>query len=205
MKRSLFGKKIGMSQFIQDDGTVIPVTVCELGPCVVIQKKTVESDGYSALKLSYSNQIEKRLSKPLASDYKKKNITPRKFMGECEVFDESLNVGSELNCSIFEENDLVNVIGISKGHGFSGVMKRYGFAGGKKTHGSHHHRAPGSIGACAYPGEVWRGQRMPGRFGNKQVTIKNLKIVKVFQEKNIVLISGSIPGRRNSLIKVVGK
>jgi large subunit ribosomal protein L3 len=205
MKKSLFGKKIGMSQFIQDDGTVIPVTVCELGPCVVVQKKTVENDGYSALKLGYSDQLEKRLSKPLAGDYKKKNIAPRKFMGECEVFDESLDVGSELNCSLFEENDLVHVTGVSKGHGFAGVMKRYGFAGGKKTHGSHHHRAPGSIGACAYPGEVWKGQRMPGRYGNKQVTVKNLKIVKVFQDKNIVLISGSVPGRRNSLIKVVSK
>ncbi len=205
MKKSLFGKKIGMSQFIQDDGTVIPVTVCELGPCVVVQKKTVENDGYSALKLGYSDQNEKRLPRPIASDYKKKNITPRKFLGECEVFDESLDVGSELNCSIFEENDMVHVIGVSKGHGFAGVMKRYGFAGGKKTHGSHHHRAPGSIGACAYPGEVWKGQRMPGRYGNKQVTIKNLKIVKVFQDRNIVLISGAIPGRRNSLIKVVGR
>jgi large subunit ribosomal protein L3 len=205
MKKSLFGKKIGMSQFIQDDGTVIPVTVCELGPCVVVQKKTVENDGYSALKVGYFDQIEKRLPKPLSGDYKKKNITPRKFMGECEVFDESLDIGSELNCSLFEENDLVNVSGVSKGHGFTGVMKRYGFGGGKKTHGSHHHRAPGSIGACAYPGEVWKGQRMPGRHGNKQVTVKNLKIVKVFQDKNIVLISGSIPGRRNSLIKVVSK
>lgn len=205
MSKSIIGKKIGMTQYIQDDGSVVPVTVCELGPCVVVQKKTLEKDGYSALKVGYQDQIEKRLTMPIAKDLKNRNIAPKKILGECEIFDDSLDVGSEVKCSIFAENDTVNVTGISKGHGFAGVIKKYGFKGGKKTHGSHHHRTPGSIGACAFPGEVWKGQRMPGRYGNKTVTVKNLKIVKVFEDKNIVLISGAVPGRRNSVIKVIGK
>ena len=148
---------------------------------------------------------EKHLTKPIYMDLKKKEIPYKRILREVDVFDESLEVGSEFNCSIFNEDDVVEVSGISKGHGFAGVIKRYGFGGGRKTHGSHFHRAPGSVGACAYPGEVWKGQRMPGRYGGDQVTIKNLKIVKVIEGENIVLISGSIPGRRNSLITVRGK
>ncbi len=205
MAKAIIGKKIGMSQYIKDDGTVIPVTVCELGPCVVVQKKTAERDGYSALKVGFIEQKEGRLPMPLEKDFKKRNIAPQKVMAEIGLFDQSLDVGSEVKCSIFNEDDIVNVTGISKGRGFAGVMKRYGFRGGKKTHGSHHHRAPGSVGACAYPGEIWKGQKMPGHYGTKRVTVKNLKIVKVFEDENLVLISGSIPGRRNSIIKVTGK
>jgi large subunit ribosomal protein L3 len=126
-------------------------------------------------------------------------------MAEVEEFDQSIEVGAQLDCSLFQENDSVNVTGVSKGHGFSGVIKRHGFGGGRTTHGSHFHRAPGSIGACAYPSEVWKGKKMPGRFGSKTVTVKNLKIVKILQDKNIVLISGAIPGRKNTLIKVTEK
>ncbi len=205
MKKALLGRKIGMTQFIKEDGTVVPVTACELGPCVVVQKKTEEIDGYSALKLGFVDQKESRLSKPVAEDLKKKNISPKRFFAEVGDFDKELTEGAELNCSIFNENDTVNVTGISKGHGFAGVIKRYGFGGGRKTHGSHFHRAPGSIGACAYPSEVWRGKRMPGHYGGDRVTVKNLKIVKIFEDKNIVLISGSVPGTRNSLIKVTEK
>ncbi len=205
MKKALIGKKIGMTQVIKEDGTMVPVTVCELGPCVVVQKKTMEKDGYSALKIGYMDAKEKHLTKPIYMDLKKKEIPYKRILREVDVFDESLEVGSEFNCSIFNEDDVVEVSGISKGHGFAGVIKRYGFGGGRKTHGSHFHRAPGSVGACAYPGEVWKGQRMPGRYGGDQVTIKNLKIVKVIEGENIVLISGSIPGRRNSLITVRGK
>jgi len=195
-------KKIGMTQFIHEDGTTVPVTVCELGPCVVVQKKNVEKDGYAALKLGFSDAKEQRVTKPILSDLKKKNIRPLKIFGEVAVFDETLDVGSEITCSIFAENTVVNVTGISKGKGFAGVVKRHGFHGGRETHGSTFHRAPGSIGACAYPSEVWRGQRMPGRMGYRTVTVKNLKIVKVFEDKNIVLISGAVPGRKNTLITV---
>ena len=205
MKKALFGKKIGMTQYVKEDGTVVPVTACEMGPCVVVQKKTEEIDGYEALKLGFGDQKEKRLTKPIAEDLKKKNIAPKRYFAEIENFDPALEVGSEIKCTIFQENDVVDVTGTTKGRGFAGVMKRYGFGGGRKTHGSNFHRAPGSIGAHTYPAEVWKGKKMPGRMGNDKVTIKNLKIVKILEDKNIVLISGAIPGRKNSLIKVTVK
>lgn len=202
MKKALIGRKIGMTQFIHEDGTMTPVTVCELGPCVVVQKKNVEKDGYAALKLGFTEVKEQRLTKAILTDLKKKGIRPLRVFGEIGVFDDSLDVGSEIKCSIFAENTTVDVTGISKGKGFAGVVKRYHFGGGRETHGSTFHRAPGSIGACAFPSEVWRGQRMPGRMGYRTVTVKNLKIVKVFADNNIVLISGAIPGRKNTLITV---
>ncbi len=205
MKKALIGKKIGMTSYIHEDGTVIPVTVCELGPCVVVQKKDVQKDGYTSLKLGFSGVKESKLNRSIMADLKKKGIKPHKVFREVDVFDDSLNVGSVITCSIFGENDIVSVTGISKGKGFAGVVKRHGFHGGRETHGSTFHRAPGSIGACAFPSEVWRGQRMPGRMGNKTITVKNLKIVKVLEDKNIVLISGAVPGTRNSLITVSGR
>ncbi len=194
-----------MMQFIAEDGTVYPVTICELGPCSVIQKKSKEKDGYSSLKVGFGVAKEKTVSKPVLTDLKKRNLPAFKVLREIEVFDDSLDVGSSITCDIFQENEIVEVTGVSKGRGFQGVMKRHGFGGGRQTHGSNFHRAPGSIGACAYPGEVWKGQKMPGRHGNKTVTVKNLKVVKVIKEKNIVLISGAVPGTMNSLIKVRAK
>jgi large subunit ribosomal protein L3 len=205
MSRALIGKKIGMSEYFCEDGSILPVTICELGPCVVLQKKTVEKDGYQSLKVGYMDQKEHRLSKALNEDFKKKGLTPKKVLREIEVFDETLNNGSVISCNIFAENDIVEVTGISKGKGFAGVVKRYGFRGGDASRGSNFERAPGSIGACAYPSEVWKGQRMPGRHGGKTVTVKNLKIVKIFADKNIVLISGAVPGRRNTIIEVKSK
>ena len=202
MKKALIGKKLGMMQYICEDGVVIPVTVCELGPCTVVQKKTVEKDGYSALKVGYSDCKEKRIAMPQRKELEKNEIKPKKVLREIAVFDDKLEVGNSIDCSIFEENQTVEVSGTSKGKGFAGVIKRHGFGGGRATHGSHFHRAPGSIGACAFPGKVWKGQKMPGRYGSYNTTVKNLKIVKIFQDKNIVLISGALPGTKNSLIKV---
>lgn len=202
MKKALFGRKIGMTQFTKEDGTVVPVTACEIGPCIVVQKKTIENDGYKALKIGFVDQKEQRLTRPIAGDLKKKNIPPKRHFAEIDEFDSAYDIGSEIKCTIFAENDIVDVTGISKGHGFSGVIKRHGFGGGRITHGSHFHRAPGSIGAHTYPAEVWKGKKMPGRFGNKRITVKNLKIVKILEDKNIVLISGAIPGRKYSLVKV---
>jgi large subunit ribosomal protein L3 len=196
MKKALYGRKIGMTQFIKEDGTVVPVTACELGPCVIVQKKTVDKDGYSALKLGFVDQKESRLTKPIAADLKKKNIAPKRYFAEVDNFDNALEVGNEINCTIFSENEIVDVTGISKGHGFGG---------GRGTHGSHFHRATGSIGAYSFPAEVWKGKKMPGRFGNKQVTVKNLQVVKILADKNIVLISGAVPGRKDSIIKVTAK
>ena len=205
MNRELIGRKIGMTQYIQEDGNVIPVTVCELGPCVVVQKKSKENDGYSALKIGYLDGKEKNLSKSIVNDLKNKNLPVKRIYREIENFDDSLEIGSVIDCSIFSDNDRVQVTGTSKGKGFAGVIKRYGFSGGRKTHGSHFHRAPGAVGACAYPAEIWKGQKMPGRMGNRKVTVKNLKIVKVLKDKNIVLISGAVPGRKDTLIKVTVK
>ena len=205
MKKALIGRKIGMTQVMKEDGTMVPVTICEVGPCVVIQKKSVENDGYAALKLGFLDAKEKNITRPVATEYKNKGLAPKKFSREVEVFDESLDVGSIIKCSIFSENEAVDVIGISKGKGFSGVIKRHGFGGGRMTHGSKFHRAPGSIGAHTYPAEVWKGQRMAGRHGTKTVTIKNLKVIKVFEDKNIILISGAIPGKKHSLITVKQK
>ncbi len=202
MKKALIGRKIGMSQYIAEDGTLFPVTVCELGPCVVLQKKTEDKDGYAALKLGYLDAKEGRASKAILTDFKKKNLTPKKVLREIEVFDESLDVGSVITCEVFAENQVVDVLGVSKGKGFAGVIKRHGFGGGRKTHGSDFHRAPGSIGAHTFPGEVWKGQKMPGRHGNLTITLKNVKIMKIFKDKNIVLISGAIPGRKDSIITV---
>lgn len=202
MKKALIGKKIGMTQFTQNDGVVTPVTVCELGPCVVIQKKTQETDGYGALKLGYQDTVEKHLSKSISKDLKDKNLPLKKVFREVQIFDDALEVGSTIDCNIFTEGSLVNVTGTSKGKGYAGVIKRHGFGGGRKTHGSHFHRAPGSVGACAYPGEVWKGKKLPGHLGVEKVTIKNLKIMKIFQEENIVLISGAVPGRKGSYLIV---
>ena len=203
--KALIGKKIGMTQYIGEDGTAVPVTICELGPCVVVQKKTVENDGYAALKLGYQDVKENRLTKPILMDLKGKNLPLKRIFREVELFDETLDVGAEIKCTIFNDNDNVQVTGISKGRGFAGVIKRHGFAGGRETHGSNFHRRPGSIGQCTYPGEVWKGKKLPGRHGSKKTTVKNLRIIKVLQDKNIVLISGAVPGRRNSLITVIGK
>ena len=202
MGKALIGKKIGMSQYMMEDGTIVPVTICELGPCVVVQKKIEDKDGYDALKVGYLDQKKGRMSKSIEKDFENKNIALKRVIREIDLHDSSLEVGSVIDCTIFSENDLVSVSSISKGKGFAGVVKRYGFGGGKKTHGSHHHRAPGSIGACAYPGEVWKGQKMPGRMGTDKVTVKNLKIMKILADKNIVLISGSVPGTKNTIIKV---
>lgn len=202
MKKALIGKKIGMTQFIKDDGTVVPVTVCELGPCVVVQKKTKESDGYEALKIGYLDVKEKKVSKAILTDLKKKNLPIKKIFREIDLFDNTLDVGSELNCTIFNDNDVVQVTGVSKGHGFAGVIKRYGFGGGRTTHGSNFHRRPGSIGQHTFPAEVFKGKKLPGNYGNDKVTVKNLHIVKVLKDKNVVLISGSVPGRKNSIITV---
>jgi large subunit ribosomal protein L3 len=206
MKKALIGKKVGMTQHFLDDGRVVPVTVIELGPNVVVQKKTAELDGYASLKVGFDDVNEKHLAKPQADDLKKKNLELKRVIREIECYDDSIAVGSVLTCDIFPEDTVVNVTGFTKGKGFQGVMKRYGFGGGRKTHGtSVSHRTVGSIGCRSFPGEVWKGKRMPGRMGNDKVTVKNLKIVKVIKDKNLVLISGAIPGRKDSIVIVKEK
>lgn len=203
MKKTLIGKKIGMTQFFYEDGKVVPVTVVELGPNVVVQKKTAENDGYEALKIGFGDVTEKHLSKPVAGDLQKKNIPLKRYLKEVDLFDSALEVGTVLTCDLFEENAVVSVTGVSKGKGFQGTMKRHGFGGGRATHGvSVSHRTPGSIGCRSFPGEVWKGKKMSGRMGSDKVTVKNLKIVKVLKDQNLVLISGAIPGTKDSIVIV---
>lgn len=204
MFKGIIGKKVGMTQIFMSDGTVIPVTVVEAGPCVVVQKKTVESDGYNALQLGFGKILKaKKINKPMAGHFKKNNLEFFKILKEFRTDNvEEFEVGQEIKADIFAEGDLVDVQGISIGKGFQGVIKRHGFGGGPASHGSDFHRAPGSIGMCEFPGETLKGKKMPGRMGNKTVTIQGLKIVKVMADKNVLLIKGAVPGHKNGIIYI---
>lgn len=204
MFKGIIGKKVGMTQIFMSDGTVIPVTVVEAGPCVVVQKKTVESDGYNALQLGFGKILKaKKINKPMAGHFKKNNLEFFKILKEFRTDNvEEFEVGQEIKADIFAEGDLVDVQGISIGKGFQGVIKRHGFGGGPASHGSDFHRAPGSIGMCEFPGETLKGKKMPGRMGNKTVTTQGLKIAKVMADKNVLLIKGSVPGHKNGIIYI---
>jgi large subunit ribosomal protein L3 len=202
----LIGKKIGSTQIYQSDGKVQSVTVIQLGPCIVVEKRTKEKNGYESLVLGFENIKESKLNKPVLGQFKKRNVIPLRYLKEIK-FDNinEYNIGDEIKIeNIFKEGDIVKVTGTSKGKGFQGVVKRHGFGGvGGTTHGqSDRVRAPGSIGASSFPSRVFKGQRMAGRMGGDRVTVKNLKVVKIIKEQNIVLLSGPIPGSNNSLVKV---
>ena len=198
----LIGKKIGMTSVFGADGKNIPCTVIEAGPCVVTQLKTPEKDGYSAVQLAYDDTTEKHTSNSLMGHFKKANTTPKRKLVEFTDFEGELNLGDVLTVDVFEENDWVDVTGISKGKGFQGVVKRHGFAGvGGQTHGQHNRlRAPGSIGACSYPARVFKGTRMAGQLGNQRVTVQNLQVLKVMPEHNLLVIKGSVPGCKGSIV-----
>ncbi len=202
MARSgLLGKKLGMTQIYNESGQCIPVTVLQVGPCTVVQKKTAESDGYSAVQIGFGEIPERKVNKPKTGHFAKASVKPYRHLKEITVIDDATySVGQQLGISLVEVGDKVDVIGISKGKGFQGVVKRHGFAGGPKSHGSHFHRVPGSIGQCTSPGEVHKGQKMPGRMGGDQVTVRNLKIVGVRAEENLLLARGAVPGPNDGLI-----
>jgi len=204
MKKALVGKKLKMTQVFDENGTLIPVTVLELGPNVVVQKKTAEKDGYSALKVGFGSVKEKSLNKADKGIFDKAGLSSekKKYLREIENFDDSLQVGSLIDCGVLEGVKCVTVTSISKGKGYAGNIKRHGFAGGRATHGSSFHRTPGSIGCRSFPGEVWKGKRMAGHMGVDQVTVKNLKVVKIIKDKNLILVNGAVPGRRDSLVIV---
>lgn len=201
----LIGKKLGMSSVYTADGNIIPVTIIEAGPCPVVAVKTSEKDGYKALQLGFGTKKEKNYSKPLLGHFKKNNVTPSALLKEFRNFEiDSVKVGDSINVEIFAEGDKVKVTAKTKGKGFQGVMRRHNFGGvGGTTHGqSDRLRAPGSIGASSYPSRVFRGQRMAGRMGYEQVTVRNLKVVKVVPEKNIIMVKGAIPGAINSIVEI---
>ena len=197
----LIGKKIGMTSMFSDEGKNIPCTIIQAGPCTVTQIKTNATDGYDAVQISFDEQKESRLSKALLGHYKKANATPSKKLVEVS-FDTEAKLGDSLNVDLFTEGDFVTVSGKSKGKGFQGVVKRHGFAGvGDATHGQHNRmRAPGSIGAASYPARVFKGMRMAGQMGNAKVKVENLQVMKVMNDKNIMIVKGAVPGPKNSYL-----
>lgn len=202
MMKGILGKKVGMTQVFDENGTVIPVTIVEAGPCFVTQKKTVEKDGYNAIQVGFSEVPEKRLNKPLNGHLKKNGAPTVKYLREFHVDDpESYEEGQQIDVSVFMVGDKVDVTGTSKGKGFAGGVKRHHFRGGPKTHGqSDRWRAPGSVGAGSTPGRVFKGVKMAGRMGNDRVTVQNLKVALVDPEKNLLGIKGAVPGGKNGLV-----
>jgi len=201
MKKGILGKKHGMTQIFNEKGEVIPVTVIEAGPCVVVQKKTVETDGYNAIQVGFGDVKEKRLTKPLIGHFKKAGVPFKRYLREFRLDDISgYEVGSEIKVDIFKPGDRVDVTGISKGKGFAGVVKRYGANRGPMSHGSKYHRRVGSMGATTDPGRTFKGKIMPGHMGHERVTIQNLEVVKVDPELNLLLVKGSVPGPKGSLL-----
>lgn len=203
MVNGILGKKLGMTQIFTENGTRVPVTVIEAGPCTVVQKKVAESDGYCAVQLGFGTQKAHRINKPELGHFKKagKGLFAylREFGGEID----EVQVGTEIVCAdVFATGDVVDVVGTSKGKGFQGVIKRWNFSGGRSTHGSKFHRAPGSIGCSAWPSRVFKGKKMAGQMGNERVTVQNLEIVDVRPDQNIILIKGAIPGPKNGLVTI---
>ena len=201
--KSIMGRKLGMTQLFKEDGTVVPVTVVEAGPCVVTQKKTVETDGYNAVQLGYGDIREKLVTKPVAGHIKKSGAPLKRTLREYRVEDvNAFELGQEIKVDVFSEGDIVDIKGTSKGKGFQGTIARYGFARGPMTHGSHNKRKPGSIGACADPGKVIKGKRMPGHGGSKTTTIQNVQVVGVDVDKNVLLVKGAVPGAKGGFVSI---
>ena len=200
----LIGKKIGMTSIFDESGKNLPCTVIEAGPCVVTQIKSKETDGYDSVQLGFTDKNDKHVNSAESGHFKKANTSPKKNLSEFKGFEEELKIGDKLTVDHFEEGEYVDVSGLSKGRGFQGVVKRHGFAGvGQATHGQHNRlRAPGSIGAASYPARVFKGMKMAGRMGNEKITIQNLKVLKVVKEKNLLVLKGSVPGHKNSILVI---
>jgi len=197
----LIGKKIGMTQFFSEKGEAIPVTVIEAGPCTVTELRTADRDGYTAIQLGFGTNKESRFTRPVLGQFKKRNLTPSRFIREFRVGDlDGIEVGQKLTVTIFEKGQHVDIQGVTKGRGFAGVVKRHGFAAGHASHGPTHGKQPGSIGASAYPSRVVKGKRLPGHMGNVFLTQKNLEIVAVDAEQNVVMVRGAVPGPTNGLV-----
>ncbi len=200
----LIGKKIGMTSIFDESGKNLPCTVIKAGPCVVTQIKSKETDGYDSVQLGFTDKNDKHVNNAESGHFKKANTAPKKNLTEFKGFEEELKIGDKLTVDHFEEGEYVDVSGLSKGRGFQGVVKRHGFAGvGQATHGQHNRlRAPGSIGAASYPARVFKGMKMAGRMGNEKITIQNLKVLKVVKEKNLLVLKGSVPGHKNSILVI---
>lgn len=202
MKAGILGRKIGMTQVIADNGEVIPVTVVEAGPCQVIQRKTVEKDGYSAIQIGAFEKKINLSNKPEKGHFNKAKVHPLRFVKELKVEDSNeYELGQTITADVFQEGDFIDVTGVSKGKGTAGVMKRWGFAGGRASHGAEKvHRKPGSIGNSADPARVFKGKKLPGRMGSETVTVQNLSVVQVRVEDNLILVKGAVPGHSKGLL-----
>ena len=203
MKKALLGKKVGMTQIFDEEGKVVPVTIIEATPCTVTQIKTVEQDGYQAVQLGFGDVKERKVNKPELGHFKKNGLTPKKYLREFRLDSiEGMNVGDELKADVFAAGDRVDIQGTSKGKGFQGVIKRHGQHRGPMGHGSMYHRRPGSMGPTSTPGRVFPGKKLPGHMGNVTVTIQNLEVIKVDLDKNVILVKGSVPGAKGSILKI---
>ena len=203
MNKGLIGKKVGMTQIFDEQGKVIPVTVIEAGPCIVVQVKTTENDGYQAIQLGFGEVKEHKVIKPLKGHYTKVNLTPKKHLRDFRVDSlENVKVGDELKADIFAAGDKLDIQGTSKGKGFQGVIKRHGQSRGPMGHGSMYHRRPGSMGPTSTPSRVFKGKKLPGHMGNQTITIQNLEVIKVDLDKNVILVKGSVPGAKGAILKL---
>ena len=203
MKKAILGKKLGMTQVFAEDGKVTPVTVIEAGPCVVVQKKTMETDGYEAVQMGFADKAERKLNKPMKGHFAKAAVPFKAHLKEFRLDDiADINVGDVVGADIFEAGETVDVTGISKGHGFSGTIKRYGMHRGPMAHGSGYHRGVGSLGAGSSPSKVFKGKKMPGHFGFVKKTIQNLLVVRVDSERNLILVKGGIPGSKGRVVYI---
>ena len=204
MPRGLLGRKSGMSSLFSSEGEQVPVTVLEVGPCVVTQIKTLATDGYDALQVGFLEKKPSRINKPLQGHFKKAGTQGYRTLAEIAVGDPSeYALGQTLTVDlVFQVGDLVDVSGMSKGRGFTGVVKRWGFRGGRGTHGSMFHRAPGSVGASATPSKVIKGRKLPGQYGSQRVTVRNLEVVDIRPEQNLMIVKGAVPGSRSGLVEV---
>lgn len=204
--KGILGKKLGMTQLFADDGRVIPVTVLKAGPCVVVQRKTTENDGYEAVQLGLVEFVKpQRVNKPRSGHFKKHDVPPVRLLREFRLADgkDEVKAGDKVLVEeVFKLEDRVDVIGVSKGRGWAGVVRRYHFRGGNASHGSMFHRAPGSIGASSYPSRVWPGQRMAGQMGNKRATVRSLRVVKVDAEEHLLLVRGAVPGANGGYVLI---
>jgi large subunit ribosomal protein L3 len=203
MVKGILGKKIGVTRIFRENGESIPVSVLEVGPCYVTQIKKIEKEGYNAIQIGFQSKKDNRLNKPLSGHFRASGKGGFAFLREIKVDDvDSFELGQEINGELFNVGDLVTVRGMSKGRGFTGVVKRWGFSGGDRSHGCRSHKVPGSIGASATPSRVMKGKKLPGRMGNQRVAVKNLKVLDVLKEKNLILVKGSVPGSKGSFLEV---
>ncbi len=203
MVTGILGKKLGMTRLFTQDGEWVDVTLVQAGPCVVIQRKTKENDGYEAVQVGFEDIKPKRCTKPLKGHFEKVGINPKRFLKEFRVeVDNPLKPGDEIKLDMFKVGDRVDVSGKSKGKGFTGVVKRFGYSGGPRTHGSNFHRRPGSIGQSAYPAEVYKGKGLPAHTGDVRITVQNLEVVDIVPEKNLLAVRGSIPGATGGFVEI---